>query len=137
MQTLTFQCGNCSKSLMVDSGLLGTKVRCPHCRQVVMAPARGVSVPAETERKRTPMPPKQPPGPDPVSPEPAQPDGANFRIKCGLCRKDLLITGDMLGKKVRCPHCRHIIVAPSEVVQAPTTPVPVRKAEAEAPPDKA
>jgi hypothetical protein len=40
MQTLTFQCGHCSKLMAVDTGHLGQQVRCPHCQQVVIAPAQ-------------------------------------------------------------------------------------------------
>ncbi len=39
MQTVTFQCGHCHKLMGVSSAFLGQQVRCPHCQQVVVAPA--------------------------------------------------------------------------------------------------
>lgn len=39
-QTVTFQCGHCRKVMGVSSAFLGKQVRCPHCQQVVLAPAQ-------------------------------------------------------------------------------------------------
>jgi hypothetical protein len=39
MQTVNFQCGNCHNLMAVGSEFLGRQVRCPHCQQVVLAPA--------------------------------------------------------------------------------------------------
>ncbi len=39
MQTVSFQCGHCHKVMGVTAAYLGKQVRCPHCQQVVMAPA--------------------------------------------------------------------------------------------------
>lgn len=39
MRTVNFQCGHCGKLMGVPDTLLGQQVRCPHCLQVVLAPA--------------------------------------------------------------------------------------------------
>jgi hypothetical protein len=40
MQTVNFQCGNCGNLMAVGMEFLGQQVRCPHCQQVVVAPAQ-------------------------------------------------------------------------------------------------
>jgi phage FluMu protein Com len=39
METHQFTCGHCGKLMAVARGDLGAQVRCPHCQQVVQAPA--------------------------------------------------------------------------------------------------
>jgi len=39
MQTVNFQCGHCNNVMAVADTYLGQQVRCPHCQQVVVAPA--------------------------------------------------------------------------------------------------
>lgn len=39
MQTVNFTCGHCDNLMAVTADLLGQHVRCPHCQQVVLAPA--------------------------------------------------------------------------------------------------
>lgn len=39
MQTVKFQCGKCQKVMAVGADLLGKQVRCPHCQQIILAPA--------------------------------------------------------------------------------------------------
>src|SRR5262245_59722957 len=39
MQTVTFNCPHCGNLMAVGLNLLGRNVRCPHCKQVVRAPA--------------------------------------------------------------------------------------------------
>lgn len=39
MQTVNFQCGHCRNLMAVGTEYLGKQVRCPHCQQVVLAPA--------------------------------------------------------------------------------------------------
>ncbi len=77
MQTVNFQCGHCGKLMAVGVEFLGQQVRCPHCQQVVIAPA--VSAPA-------PFPPPEP-APDPfpqlrdsedIFSRPSQPPDALF-----------------------------------------------------------
>src|SRR6516165_2640903 len=49
MQTVNFQCGHCRNVMGVNADYLGKQVRCPHCQQVVLAPAQAaapVPVPA-------------------------------------------------------------------------------------------
>lgn len=43
MQTVRFQCDKCGKEMAVGDNLLGKQVLCPHCRQVVQAPASATS----------------------------------------------------------------------------------------------
>lgn len=68
MQTVSFQCGHCHKLMGVTSAYLGKQVRCPHCQQVVLAPA-AAPAPAAPPPAPTPAPPPQyptfsaPPGP--------------------------------------------------------------------------
>jgi hypothetical protein len=47
MQTVNFQCGHCGKLMAVSVEFLGQQVRCPHCQQVVLAPATDGHPPAE------------------------------------------------------------------------------------------
>ncbi len=65
MQTVTFQCGHCGKLMGVGTAYLGQQVRCPHCQQVVLAPATSAPVPPAPE----PSPPP-PPAPAPAFPDP-------------------------------------------------------------------
>lgn len=39
MQTVNFTCGHCGNLMGVSADFLGRQVRCPHCQQVVVAPA--------------------------------------------------------------------------------------------------
>ena len=39
MQTVHFPCGHCGSVMEVDGEFLGQPVRCPHCQQIVVAPA--------------------------------------------------------------------------------------------------
>lgn len=58
MQTVNFQCGHCGKLMAVSTDFLGQQVRCPHCSQVVVAPAtNGAAAP--------PPAPSPAPAPDP------------------------------------------------------------------------
>jgi hypothetical protein len=50
MDTVNFQCGHCGKLMGVPPSLVGQRVRCPHCQQVVLAP----------------VPPPAPAGPEPA-----------------------------------------------------------------------
>jgi hypothetical protein len=62
MQTVNFQCGNCGKLMAVAVQFLGQQVRCPHCQQVVVAPAANANAPAPA-----PAPvPAPAPAPDPM-----------------------------------------------------------------------
>ncbi|MFN4257741.1 MAG: hypothetical protein ACK4RK_00455 [Gemmataceae bacterium] len=66
MQTVNFQCGHCQSLMAVGINLLGQQVRCPHCQQVVVAPAAAPQT----------VPPA-PPAPAPFSDEP--PPDLSFR----------------------------------------------------------
>jgi hypothetical protein len=46
MQTVTFQCGHCNNLMAVTSDNLGRQVQCPHCQQIVVAPAAQAPAPA-------------------------------------------------------------------------------------------
>ena len=46
MQTVNFLCGHCSKLMAVGITSLGMQVRCPHCQQIVVAPANAPQPPA-------------------------------------------------------------------------------------------
>jgi hypothetical protein len=56
MQTVTFQCGHCGKLMGVSSNFLGQQVRCPHCQQVVLAPASAGPAPPPPAPTPTPTP---------------------------------------------------------------------------------
>jgi hypothetical protein len=49
METANFQCGHCGNLMGVGTEFLGQQVRCPHCQQVVVAPAP----PAAEAREQT------------------------------------------------------------------------------------
>src|SRR3954468_9413454 len=64
MQTVNFNCPHCGNLMAVGTNLLGRNVRCPHCKQVVRAPAAvgdaaGVQGPAPQAPPLTPAPPPQ------------------------------------------------------------------------------
>ncbi|MBN9122720.1 MAG: hypothetical protein J0I06_26845, partial [Planctomycetes bacterium] len=64
-QTVTFPCPFCGRRMGVPADLLGKQVRCPHCKQVVLAPVGAAPsgvVPA------VPLPPPPPPPLLPPSP---------------------------------------------------------------------
>lgn len=44
-QTLTFPCSHCNRRMAVKSELAGRSVRCPHCKQVLTAPASSPAPP--------------------------------------------------------------------------------------------
>jgi hypothetical protein len=46
MQTVNFNCPHCGNLMAVGTNLLGRNVRCPHCKQVLRAPAAAGGVPA-------------------------------------------------------------------------------------------
>jgi hypothetical protein len=46
MQTVNFNCPHCGNLMAVGTNLLGRNVRCPHCKQVVRAPAAAGEAPA-------------------------------------------------------------------------------------------
>lgn len=76
MQTVKFQCAKCANQMQVSTEFLGKQVRCPHCKQVVQAPA---STPAPAGVASAPV----PPGPAPAAPMPPAPGAANeplFRL---------------------------------------------------------
>jgi len=65
MQTVNFNCSFCGKPMAVGMNLLGRNVRCPHCKQVVQAPATG----KPTEKAPPPVPaPSLPPAQATISP---------------------------------------------------------------------
>jgi hypothetical protein len=45
METVNFQCGHCGQLMGVGADHLGQQVRCPHCQQVVVAPAMEAAPP--------------------------------------------------------------------------------------------
>lgn len=56
MQTVNFRCGHCGNLMAVVTTHLGQQVRCPHCQQVVMAPAFAGPTPAAPPPPPPPMP---------------------------------------------------------------------------------
>jgi hypothetical protein len=61
MQTVNFNCPHCGNLMAVGTNLLGRNVRCPHCKQVVRAPA----APGEP-LVQNPAPPVSTPAPPPT-----------------------------------------------------------------------
>jgi hypothetical protein len=57
MQTVNFQCGHCNNLMAVGLEHLGQQLLCPHCQQVVVAPAGALPAPDPTP----------PSAPDPIS----------------------------------------------------------------------
>lgn len=55
MQTVNFQCGHCSNLMAVSTEYLGQQVRCPHCQQVVLAPASAAPQPAPAPEPERPF----------------------------------------------------------------------------------
>jgi hypothetical protein len=60
METVQVQCGHCGKLMAVSTEHLGARVHCPHCQQIVEAPAASPAAPGE------PAPDFCPKGPDPL-----------------------------------------------------------------------
>jgi len=78
MATQTFPCPFCAKKMGVGAELLGHKVRCPHCKNVVLAPtaaqlAGGAPTPVPAAPPPAPVPPAPAPAPAPPAPAPAAP----------------------------------------------------------------
>jgi DNA-directed RNA polymerase subunit RPC12/RpoP len=65
-QTVSFQCGHCRKVMGVSTAYLGKQVRCPHCQQVVLAPAQAPA-----------------PAPVPAGAAPRPPSGPSFQTPAG------------------------------------------------------
>jgi hypothetical protein len=66
MPTQTFPCPFCGKKMGVGIELLGKKVRCPHCNQILVAPAPvATAVPVVEPAPQPPPPP--PPPPEPIA----------------------------------------------------------------------
>jgi hypothetical protein len=57
MQTVNFQCGHCGNLMAVALEYLGQQVRCPHCQQVVIAPATDQPAPEAPQPQPLPEPP--------------------------------------------------------------------------------
>jgi hypothetical protein len=80
-QTLTFPCPFCGRRMGVGIELLGRHVRCPHCKQVVLAPSTAGTSPAPPAAPPptpasvpSPLGTGSPPAaPKPVAPKPAAP----------------------------------------------------------------
>jgi hypothetical protein len=75
MSTVTFNCTQCGKLMGVSSDYLGKPVRCPHCQQVIQAPASNPAAPGPPPeqppavgRIANPSYPEQPPAPDAQEP---------------------------------------------------------------------
>ena len=64
MQTVNFNCPHCGNLMAVGTNLLGRNVRCPHCKQVVRAPAAPGEPPAV--QMSAPQAPPLTPGPPPI-----------------------------------------------------------------------
>jgi hypothetical protein len=56
MQTVNFNCPHCGNLMAVGTNLLGRNVRCPHCKQVVRAPAAAGEAPSVQVPVPTPPP---------------------------------------------------------------------------------
>src|SRR4051794_27653638 len=86
--TVTFPCPFCGRRMGVPAELLGKQVRCPHCKQVVLAPtsvgpaqAPGAAPPAPVQPPPTSAPapvfapvPPPPPAPTSQSPHASEPN---------------------------------------------------------------
>jgi DNA-directed RNA polymerase subunit RPC12/RpoP len=53
MQTVNFNCSSCAKTMAVGLNLLGRNVRCPHCKQVIQAPASSAILSAGVQQTPT------------------------------------------------------------------------------------
>src|SRR5437762_2903194 len=59
MQNVPFPCPFCAKKMAVGAALLGKKVRCPSCKQVVLAPtAAEIPTPVQPPTTAKPLPAK-------------------------------------------------------------------------------
>src|SRR5580700_10530438 len=61
MNNIQFKCGQCGNLMAVGPALLGKQVRCPHCRQVVLAPTSIPAAPAPQPAPAGPSFPETPP----------------------------------------------------------------------------
>lgn len=69
MTPTTFPCPFCGKKMGVGPELLGRKVRCPNCKEVLVAPVPAPAAPPPAAV----VPPPPPPPPPPATPKPAPP----------------------------------------------------------------
>ncbi len=145
MQTVNFQCGHCGKLMAVGVEFLGQQLRCPHCQQVVLAPAANAhAAPAPppapfpaTEPPPAPAPPENPFG-SLTTDQPARPDDT-FRMLSVNANEDIFNTrkepedalfGDSESPRLEIPRDivpsapAHSFDMPLETTPASSPPVP-------------
>src|SRR5262245_29517026 len=75
MQPVQFKCGHCNNLMAVGPEFLGQQVRCPHCQQVVVAPApQPAAAPAEAPKESVTVPAEAPPAPEFTVPSASEQD---------------------------------------------------------------
>jgi len=125
MPTQTFPCPFCGKKMGVGIELLGKKVRCPHCNQILVAPAP-VAIPVPPAIPVAVAPPPPPPPPPP--PEPV-PDLPTFNIPSVEARESIFgetedesddVFSSSEGNKLRVPE-----MPVEEPLPEPAPPEPV------------
>lgn len=57
----------------------------------------------------------------------------NVTFPCPFCTKKMAVGADMLGKKVRCPSCKQVVLAPADGGAPPPPPAPAAAPQAAAP----
>jgi hypothetical protein len=131
METINFQCGHCGKLMAVGQNLLGQQVRCPHCQQVVVAPAASAAAPAPAPA------PYPDPSPSPPSPAPA-PDVLQQTVinVPGMGEPESIFSPAEVSDVLSASPDAGRVEMPSEpwpqiVSQAPTEPMPAPPAPAD------
>lgn len=132
MPTQTFPCPFCGKKMGVGIELLGKKVRCPHCNQILVAPAPAAG-PVPTAAPIAPTPPTPKPG---LPPPPSEADLPVFNLPSQEARESIFgehqDEGDDLfssseGTKLQVPDMPPLEPVPVPPVVPAPTPVPPSK----------
>jgi hypothetical protein len=130
---LTVSCSSCKAPLSVGDNLVGKKVKCPKCSQVVTIPgAKPAPALAGTPARSSAAP------PSPAAIPAAAPDAvATISVACAGCKKKLHVKAALAGKAVKCPGCGQAVripaakEAPSGPAVAPPPPLPPTPAAAD------
>ena len=124
MQTLTFACPLCARRMGVGLELIGRPVRCPHCRQVVVAPTAanapatpGAAPAAPIFRPATPPPPA--PAYRPPDFSLPQKDGAESIFSAPGTEDDSVFESSQVLHQVELPDARPSLQATESVVRTP------------------
>jgi DNA-directed RNA polymerase subunit RPC12/RpoP len=105
-----YPCGKCGQMLRAALSAVGHRANCPKCRHQERVPAQPapwyVNDPSDQREtlESLLLPPDAPPA-------------RTVRYHCGQCSQNLRAPADSVGKKARCPKCKHLERVPNSVTE--------------------